>query len=334
MKVAIVGAGAVGGLIAAKLAASGAADVSVLARGASLASIGHRGIQVQSPGGAWGVAVRASDDAHDLGPQDCVIVAVKAPALAAVAHTLAPMLAADTPVLLAMNGVPWWFCKELPGFDAPLRSIDPNGRIERAMTLNRMLGCVVHLSASVRAPGVIEHTVGQRLIVGEPFGGRSERVQQVVEVLSAGGFDAQGSSRIRDDIWYKLWGNLTMNPVSALTGATIDRLLGDPLVRAWCSSAMQEAAMIGEHLGCAVEQTPEARHTVTEKLGAFKTSMLQDVEAGRAIELDAIVGAVHEIGRRLGVATPCIDALLGLTRVMATQRGLYDVKPDWRTDTP
>jgi 2-dehydropantoate 2-reductase len=165
--------------------------------------------------------------------------------------------------------------------------------------------------------------MGQGLIVGEPAGDKSERVQRVAELLSEAGFDVTHSTQVRYDIWYKLWGNMTMNPVSAITGATIDRVLGDPLVRAFCSAAMGEAAAIGALIGCAIEQTPEDRHAVTAKLGAFKTSMLQDVEAGRAIELDAIVGAVQEIGQRLGLATPNIDALLGLTRLFARVRGLY-----------
>ncbi len=334
MKVAIVGAGAVGGLIAARLAASDSVDVSVLARGATLAALQRDGLRVQSHGVTVQVSVRTSDDAFALGPQDCVIVTVKAPALADLAPSLAPMLGKSTIILLAMNGVPWWFCKSLPGFDAPLHSVDRDGRIERAWPLAQMLGCVVHVSARQRAPGDIEHAMGQGLIVGEPFGGVSERAQRVGALLSSAGFDARVSSSIRDDIWYKLWGNLTMNPVSALTGATVDRMLDDPLVRELCSSAMREAAVIGDRIGCRIDQTPDARHAVTSKLGAFKTSMLQDVEAGRAIELDAIVGAVHEIGRRVNVPTPCIDALLGLTRLMASQRGLYPQPCNATVDTP
>jgi len=195
--------------------------------------------------------------------------------------------------------------------------------VAAAIALRHVVGCVVHVSASASEPGLVQHSRGQGLIVGEPAGGRSERVQHVADLLAHAGFEVTHSANVRYDIWYKLWGNLTMNPVSALTGATIDRILGDPLVRAFCSAAMREAAAIGERIGCGIAQTPEDRHAVTEKLGAFKTSMLQDVEAGRAIELDAIVSAVHEIGRRLGEHTPNIDALLGLTRLFARVRGLY-----------
>jgi 2-dehydropantoate 2-reductase len=160
-------------------------------------------------------------------------------------------------------------------------------------------------------------------IIGEPAGGRSERVQRLADVLVAAGFEVTHSADVRHDVWYKLWGNMTMNPVSAITGATADRVLADPLVRGFCSAAMREAAAIGERIGCRIGQTPEDRHAITARLGAFRTSMLQDVEAGRPIELDAIVGAVREIGRRVGVETPSIDALLGLTRLFARVRGLY-----------
>jgi 2-dehydropantoate 2-reductase len=165
--------------------------------------------------------------------------------------------------------------------------------------------------------------MGQGLIVGEPGGGESARVQRIAGLLTEAGFDVTASSRIRYDIWYKLWGNMTMNPVSAITGATVDRVLDDPLVRAFCSAAMREAAAIGNAIGCPLTQDPEDRHAVTRKLGAFKTSMLQDVEAGRQIELDSIVTAVWEIGRRLNIATPNIDALLGLTRIFGRVHGLY-----------
>jgi 2-dehydropantoate 2-reductase len=227
-------------------------------------------------------------------------------------------------VLPAMNGVPWWFCQGVPGFPGgALQSVDPGGEIAAAIPFEQVLGCVVHASTSTPEPGLVQHKMGQGLIVGEPRGGRSSRAQAVVDLLAQAGFDTTHADNVRYDIWYKLWGNLTMNPVSAITGATIDRVLADPLVRAFCSQAMQEAAAIGARIGVPIVQSAEDRHGITSKLGAFKTSMLQDVEAGRAIELDAIVGAVHEIGRRLGLATPSVDALMGLTRLFARVRGLY-----------
>ena len=180
----------------------------------------------------------------------------------------------------------------------------------------------MHLSAATETPGVVLHRSGLGLIIGEPDGASTPRLQRVHELLVGAGFDTTSTPRIRHDVWYKLWGNLTMNPVSALTGATGDRMLDDPLVRAFRSAAMLEASEIGERIGCAIDQDPEARHAVTRELGAFKTSMLVDAERGKPIELDAIVTAVHELGRRTGVATPNIDALLGLTRLFAQSRGL------------
>jgi 2-dehydropantoate 2-reductase len=249
---------------------------------------------------------------------------VKGPALTAVARSIAPLLGPQTMVLPAMNGVPWWFCQGVPGFEGVILSrVDPGGEIAAAIGFERVLGCVVHASTSAPEPGLVQHKMGQGLIVGEPRGGRSERAQRAVDLLAHAGFDATHSDNVRYDVWYKLWGNLTMNPVSAITGATIDGVLGDPLVRAFCSAAMGEAAAIGARIGCAIAQSPEDRHAITAKLGAFKTSMLQDVEAGRAIELDAIVGAVHEIGTRLGEPMPAIAALLGLTRLFGRVHGLY-----------
>jgi 2-dehydropantoate 2-reductase len=322
MKVCIVGAGAIGGLIGTRLAAAGV-STSALARGATLDALRRHGWRLDTAQGRVSAPVQASDSAAALGVHDLVVVAVKAPALPALAPSLAPLIGPGTLVLPAMNGVPWWFCRGRPGFEAPLRSVDPGGAIERALAFDQVIGCVVHASAASPEPGLVQHRMGQGLIVGEPGGGRSERVQRVVDLLARAGFDVTHSDDLRRDLWFKLWGNLTMNPVSALTGATIDRVLADPLVRAFCSAAMAEAAAIGARIGCAIEQSPEDRHAVTAKLGAFKTSMLQDAAAGRAIELDAIVGAVHEIGARLGLSSPHIGALLGLTRLMGRTRGLY-----------
>ena len=324
MKVCVVGAGAIGGLLAARLARAGTADVSVLARGATLAALRERGLTLESAGQLVTTTPRASDRAAELGAQDLIVIAVKGPALTAVAEQIAPLLRPDTIVMPAMNGVTWWFCAGVPGFgDKPLETVDPGGRIARAIPLPHVLGCVVHMSALVKAPATIDHRNGQGLIVGEPAGGTSARAQRVVDILASAGFEARHSADVRYDIWYKLWGNLTMNPVSALTGATLDRILGDPLVRELCSATMREAALIGARIGCPIAQSPEERHAVTARLGAFKTSMLQDAEAGRTIELDAIVGAVHEIGARIGEPMPMIEALLGLTRLFARGRGVY-----------
>ncbi len=325
-RVCIVGAGAIGGFIGTRLALAGQARVSALARGATLAALRDHGWRLQMGGQLLNGPALASDDAAALGPQDLLIIAVKAPALPALAPTLAPLLGPATVVLPAMNGVPWWFCLGDPRFDdAPMDSVDPGGAIARALPFAQVLGCVVHASTQAVAPGLVQHRMGQRLIVGEPAGGSSIRARAVADLLASAGFDVELSTAVRQDIWYKLWGNMTMNPVSAMTGATLDRVLDDPLVRAFCSAVMGEAAQLGALIGCPIEQGPEDRHRITAQLGAIKTSMLQDVEGGRPIELDALVGAVAEIARRVGLATPNIDTLLGLTRLFGRQRGLYAV---------
>jgi 2-dehydropantoate 2-reductase len=253
-----------------------------------------------------------------------VVVAVKATAMTSVADSISALLGPDTIVMPAMNGVPWWFTQGVAAAgDKPLESVDPGGALAKAIPQKHVIGCVVHLAASMEAPGIVLHRNGMGLIIGEPDGSLSPRLKTVHELLTRAGFDVTSTPKIRHEVWYKLWGNMTMNPVSAITGATGDRMLDDKLVRDFCSAAMLEAGAIGAKLGCAIEQTPEARHAVTRELGAFKTSMLQDAERGRPIELDALVTAVRELGQRTGVATPYIDALLGLTRLFAQSRGLY-----------
>jgi len=323
-KICIVGAGAIGGLIGARIAAAGGAEVAALARGATLAALRRHGWRLRQGGELLTAPATAAEHAAELGVQDLVVIAVKGPALGAVAASIAPLLGPQTVVLPAMNGVPWWFGQGIAALgDAPLESVDPGGRIAAAIPFAQVVGCVVHLAASMPEPGLVQHAMGMRLVVGEPNGGASARVAQVTALLERAGFEVLASPDVRYELWYKLWGNLTMNPVSAITGATLDRLLDDPLVREFCSAAMREAAAIGARLGCAIAQGPDDRHAVTRKLGAVKTSMLQDVEAGRAIELDSIVGAVHELGQRVGVPAPNVAALLGLARVFGRMRGLY-----------
>jgi 2-dehydropantoate 2-reductase len=328
LKIAVVGIGAVGGLLAARLARAGH-EVSALARGATLAALRAQGLGLEMDGRVDRQALDCSDAAAALGPQDLVIVALKGQALADVAPTLGPLLTERTVVLPAMNGVPWWFLHTAPP-DLPLgprrlNSIDPEGRIESALPLAQVLGCVVHLTCSSPQPGLVRHGFGHRLIVGEPAGGLSERTQAVCELLAQAGFEADPSADIRMDTWYKLWGNMTMNPVSALTGATADRILDDPLVHDFMLRTMEEAAQIGAQIGCPISQSGAQRMALARQLGAFRTSMLQDAQAGRSLELDALVTAVREIGERLAMKTPFIDALLGLTRLMARERGLYPV---------
>ena len=326
MKIAVVGLGAVGGLMAARLAGAGH-EVCALARGATLAAVRAHGLRLVMKGEQTNPCVTASDDARDLGPQDLVVVALKGPSLAAAAQAMQPLIGAQTIVMPAMNGVPWWFLQAAPPFAAlaghRIVAVDPDGGIAALLPLHRVLGCVVHLTCASPEPGLVQHGFGDRLIVGEPAGGASVRTATVCTALAQAGFTAEPSADIRHAIWYKLWGNMTMNPVSALTGAASDRLLDDPLVRAFVLRTMQEAALIGAQIGCPISQSGEERLALARQLGGFKTSMLQDALAGRALELDALVGAVHEIGTRLNIDMPNIGALLGLTRLMARERGLY-----------
>ena len=322
--IAIVGAGAIGGWMGVHLARAGA-QISVLARGDTLQALQKNGLQLHQGGEQHTVPVTASNDTAELGVQDLVVISVKAPALASVARQVGPLIGPETVVLTAMNGVPWWF---LQGFGGPVQgqslgTVDPEGTIARAIPAQHVMGCVVHASCSVDAPGMIRHHFGDGLIVGEPSGQTTVRAQALHALLQGAGFNASLSPQIQKDIWFKLWGNMTVNPISAITGATSDRLLDDELVRGFMSRVMLEAKTIGEHIGIPIAQEPEDRHAVTRKLGAFRTSMLQDVQAGKPVELDALVSAVRELGQLTGVATPFTDALLGLSRLHARVLGLY-----------
>jgi 2-dehydropantoate 2-reductase len=324
MKVCIYGAGAIGGFIGTRLGAQGHA-LSAVARGATLAALNAHGLRLRMSDGEIAAPVAAAADPAALGPQDLVVVAVKAPALPEVAARIGPLLQPDTMVLVAMNGVPWWFFSGMPGPFAGVRlaTLDPDGALAAAIPVRHVVGCVVHASCTAPEPGVVRHVMGQGLIVGEPAGGISARVSGLAQALSAAGFDTRVSERIQQDIWYKLWGNMTMNPVSAFTGATVDRILDDALASGFCQAVMREAKMVGAAIGCPIEQSVEDRNAITRKLGAFKTSMLQDVEAGKPLEIDALLTVVREIAGRAEVPTPNLDALLGLTRVFARARGLY-----------
>ena len=330
MKVCIYGAGAIGGWIGVHLAQTGH-QISVVARGDTLQALQKNGlqcIQTQDDEKTLRAQVNASANPADLGPQDLVIVAVKAPSMRDIANNIAPLLAPHTMVMPAMNGVPWWFFDGFGGAlqGTRLKTIDPDGQIGRAIPSQHVVGCVVHASCSLDAPGVVRHHFGQGLILGEPAeqqGNASSRVQQLVADLQTAGFNASASAQIQKDVWYKLWGNMTVNPISAFTGATTDLIMQDDLVRNFVSQIMLEAKLIGEKIGIPIAQTPEDRHAITRKLGAFKTSMLQDVEAGKAVELDALVSVVRELGQLTQVSTPYTDALLGLSRLHARVHGLY-----------
>lgn len=322
--VCVVGAGAVGSMIGAMLSASGV-PTTALARGRTLDSLRHNGWRFQRGESLITGPVRADADPAELGTADVVVLAVKAQSLPELAPALTPLIGDGTVVVPAMNGVPWWFCDGLGGPVDGLRlsSVDPGGAVADALPPSAVLGCVVHLSASTPSPGVSVHGAGQRLILGEPGGGPSDRLRRVTELLRDAGFEVEESARIQDDVWFKLWGNLTMNPISMLTGATMDQILDDDLVAAFVASAMAEARELGARIGTPLQQSIPERIEVTRRLGAMRTSMLQDADAGRQIELDALVSAVREIGQAVAMATPTIDTLLGLTRLAARTRGLY-----------
>jgi 2-dehydropantoate 2-reductase len=323
MKICVFGAGAVGGLIAARLAQAGHA-VSALARGAHLAAMRQRGIVVRSASEESVARVHASDDPRQFGPQDYVIVAVKAHSLREVAGRIAPLLGPETSIVTAMNGVPWWFFDRLPaGAGVRLESLDPDGSLARAMPTERIVGCVVHLAAATEAPGVIRHNRGTRLILGEPGGNNGARTARIREALAGAGFEALASDFIEKDFWVKLLGNVSFNPVSALTLASADRLIADPQVKAYLVAIMREVLAIGRAAGVDADIDPEARMDMARELGPFKTSMLQDLEAGKPLEIEGLLAGTLEIARRTGVAAPFTESLFGLVRLRAQSTGQY-----------
>ena len=305
MKICVLGAGAVGGWLAAKLALAGH-------RVTALASRGPLDLLEIEEGGAVAVA-----EFHPpAGPAELLIIAVKAPALATAIPSARPLIGAGTIVIPMLNGVPWWFVEET------LRSVDPNGSLAASIPLGQLIGSVIHASCSRPQANRIQVKHADTLILGEPGGRASDRVHRLVSLFEAAAVRCQASDSIRRAIWYKLWGNATINPLSALTRAACDRILADPECRAWMLAGMAELAAVGAAIGCAVEESGEDRMAVTARLGAFKTSMLQDVEAGRPIELEALLGAPREIARRHGIATPALDRLYNVTKLMADSLGL------------
>ncbi len=323
MKIGIIGAGAIGGFFAARLALAGH-TVSVLARGATLLALRKEGLRLDSGGQSVVVQVNASDDPAQLGVQEALVLAVKAPSLAQVMPSLAPMCRPDTTVVPALNGLPWWYFLGASGPLAGhrLKAVDADGTIERAIDLPRVLGCVVFPACSVKSPGHVVHASGNRVVFGEPASGQSERAQAMAALFSAAGFDAQASIDIRKEVWLKLLGNVCFNPVSMLTRSATDLLIDDPAVHALFVDMMQEALAVGTAVGVEVDIEPEQRLALTRKLGHIKTSMLQDAQAGRAVELDAILGALVEVAGVGGVPTPTLHAVYALARMHAISAGL------------
>jgi len=323
IRTAVVGAGAIGGLIAAAAARAGHA-VSVLARGKTLDAIRAEGLRIVSDDGQTVARVAADDNAAALGVQDFVVIALKAQALPGVAASLSPLIGPQTVIVAAMNGLPWWFLagKEGPLAGQHIEAVDPQGCVSAALPPRQSVGCVVHLSSSTDAPGVIRRGRGNHLIVGAPEPHLAAQAGVFAAAMREGGFDVAETDDIRTEIWVKLWGNMNMNPLSALTGSTADRLLDDPMTHALVLRMMEEADSIGRRLGLSTRMAAPDRVAVTRKLGAFKTSMLQDFEAGRALEIGPILGVFPELGRRLEVPTPYCDAVLGLLRQRAANSGL------------
>ena len=313
MRIAIIGAGAIGGWVAARLALAGE-PVALLARGATAVAL-KDGLELVEHGVSMVVRPRIATTPEELGEQDLLVIAVKAPALASAAAAAAPMIGPDTIILPMLNGVPWWFPE-----GEPLRSVDPEGTIAAALPEAQVVGCVVHASCRRDGPERIVVAHADKVILGDPAGGAGERVHRLCALFEGAGIRPDATNNVRRAIWYKLWGNATINPLSALTLATADRLLAEckPLILA----GMAELAAVGTAIGCPIEESGEDRMAVTARLGAFKTSMLQDVEAGRPIELEALLGAPIELARRIGIAVPTLDALYAMTRLMAESRGL------------
>lgn len=324
MKICIYGAGAVGGLIAGRLAQAGH-DVSVVARGAHLTAILKNGLKIEAEGKQTAIRLRANNDPDKLGPQDYVVVAVKGQSLPEVAADIAPLLGENTSIVTAMNGVPWWFFDRLAFGDGKLRleTLDPGGKLSAAMPTDRIVGCVVHLAASTPEPGLIRHNMGQRLILGEPGGKNTARTRALIEALQGAGFEAVESAFIEKDFWVKLLGNVSFNPVSALTLATANRLIADEHVKAYMVAIMRECLAIGRAVGVDADIDPEARMDMARKLGAFKTSMLQDMEAGKKLEIDGLLTGTLEIAQKAGVAAPFTESLAGLARLRAESTGQY-----------
>ncbi len=324
MKIAIYGAGAIGGYLGCELARAGA-DVTVIARNRTLEAIRENGIILHIEGETRIGRPAVTDDPAEAGPQDAVIVAVKANAAPAIAPKMAPMLGPETTVVTATNGVPWWYFHEHGGALAGtcLETVDPGGIQWQTIGPERAIGCVVYPAAEAVAPGVIRHISLNRFSLGEPDGSKSDRVRRLSDALKAAGFSAPVRQRIRDEIWLKLWGNLSFNPVSALTGATLGQMAQDSLVRPVIVAMMAEAQTVGEALGVSFGIDLDKRIDGAGKVGAHRTSMLQDLDAGRKMEIDALVCAVQELARLVEVNTPAIDIVAGLAKMRAQVDGLY-----------
>ncbi|UCI06986.1 2-dehydropantoate 2-reductase [Mesorhizobium sp. B1-1-8] len=325
MRVTVFGAGAIGGYLAAKLAIAGRVDLSVVARGAHLDAVKAEGLKLIEDGRETVASVKAVERAEELGAQDYVVLALKAHSLAPALEQIAPLLGPDTAVVTMQNGVPWWYFYKAGGAleGTRLDAVDPGGAIWRRIGPQRVIGSVVYPAVEVGAPGLIRHVEGTRFSLGEPSGEKSERVTALAREMVKAGLQAPVREDIRSEIWVKLWGNLSFNPISALTGSTLAAIVADEGTRAVVRSMMFEAQAIGESLGVRFLIPVDRRIKGAGDVGEHKTSMLQDLERGRLVEIDALVTAVQELGHLTGQPTPTIDSVLALVRRLAIERGCY-----------
>ena len=325
MKICVFGAGAIGGYMGAKLAEAGA-DVSLVARGPHLAAMREKGLSLVEDGETKTFQVTATSDPSELGPQDYVIVTLKAHSVPPVVGKMQPLIGDGTTIVSGVNGVPWWYFHKIGGplEDTRLESVDPGNAQWDGFGPDRVLGCVVYPAADVVKPGTVKHIEGNRFSLGEPDGSKSERAQRLSQALASAGLKAPVRPRLRDEIWLKLWGNLSFNPISALTHATLDVLTTDEGTRAVCREMMVEAQAIGEKLGVKFPIDVDRRIEGGREVGAHRTSMLQDLDAGRPMEIDALVGSVQELGRLTETPTPTIDTVLALVKLRAKVAGLYE----------
>lgn len=324
MKICIFGAGAIGGYLTVKLAATDA-EVSVVARGPHLAAMQAHGLTLIEESGTTNVSVKATEDPEDLGPQDYVIVTLKAHSVPALVEKMQPLIGEHTTIVSGVNGVPWWYFHKI-GSDlegTKLQSVDPGNLQWNGFGPDQVLGCVVYPAAEVVEPGVIRHIEGNRFSIGEPDGSKSERALALSKLFTSAGLKAPVRPRLRDEIWVKLWGNLSFNPISALTHATLDVLCTDPGTRSVARGMMVEAQEIAEKLGVKFPIDVERRIDGGAAVGPHRTSMLQDLDAKRPMEIDALVGSVQELGRITGTDTPVIDTVLALIQLRGRTAGLY-----------
>ena len=325
MRITVFGAGAIGGYLAAKLAIAGSADLSIVARGAHLEAIKADGLRLVEGGKETVAQVKAAERAEELGVQDYVVLALKAHSLAPALDQIAPLLGKGTAVVTMQNGVPWWYFNKAGGAleGTRLDAVDPGGTIWQRIGPERVIGSVVYPAVEVDAPGLIRHVEGTRFSLGEPSGEKTERAAALAREMVKAGLQAPVREDIRSEIWVKLWGNLSFNPISALTGSTLAGIVADEGTRQLARTMMLEAQAIGESLGVRFPIGVDRRIKGAGDVGEHKTSMLQDLERGRPMEIDALVTAVQELGRLTDKPTPTIDAVLALVRRLAVQRGCY-----------